>query len=337
VLAARQGFRPTDEIQGRRGHGAQFAGGSLAPTLLEGIDVVGWSQGLSPVLGAAAPLHAAAIAAGVPVHGELEFFARELAALRAAGHASKVVAITGTNGKTTTTRLVGHLCRQAGLRVAVAGNISPAALESLRTALEHDDLPQIWVLELASYQLVLADSFVPDCATVLNITQDHLDWHGSFAVYVAAKQRIYAPGTVCVFNRDDPLTRPGASLPQDPPPQAPADDGPDAQAGTKAERLAARRAAARAAKAEAESKAAIEAAQTHGDFSRFETLNGLLVAFGGGLPCLYDVSDPTNLRLLEEAVTRELSPGDLGQADGGAGLGIWQAQGNSGVGVVRLE
>ena len=72
-------------------------------------------------------------------------------------------------------------------------------------------------------------------------------------------------------------------------------------------------------------------------FSRFETLNGLLVAFGQGLPCLYDVSDPANLRLLEEADTRELSPGDLGQADGGAGLGIWQAQGRSGVGVVRLK
>jgi hypothetical protein len=72
-------------------------------------------------------------------------------------------------------------------------------------------------------------------------------------------------------------------------------------------------------------------------FSRFETLNGLLVAFGQGLPCVYDVSDPANLRLIEEADTRELAPGDLGQADGGAGLGIWQAQGSSGVGVVRLK
>ena len=72
-------------------------------------------------------------------------------------------------------------------------------------------------------------------------------------------------------------------------------------------------------------------------FTSLETLNGLLVGFGAGLPCLFDVSDPSQLRLLDQAVTRELSPGDLGHADGGAGLGIWQAQGNSGVGVVRLE
>jgi hypothetical protein len=72
-------------------------------------------------------------------------------------------------------------------------------------------------------------------------------------------------------------------------------------------------------------------------FSSLDSLNGLLVGFGAGLPCLYDVSNPSQLRLLDQADTRELSPGDLGHADGGAGLGIWQAQGNSGVGVVRLK
>jgi UDP-N-acetylmuramoylalanine-D-glutamate ligase len=223
----------------------RFVGGALDVSLLEGIELVGWSQGLSPILGEAAALHAAVCDAGLPVWGELEFFAREFARLRAAGHEGRVVAITGTNGKTTTTRLVGHLCRQAGLRVAVCGNISPAALEALREAIEHDDLPQVWVLELASYQLRLAESFVPDCATVLNITQDHLDWHGTMADYLEAKQRIYATGTVCVFNRDDPLTLPGATLPAeagtDVPPEAD-----EAISGSKAERLAARRAAARA-------------------------------------------------------------------------------------------
>jgi UDP-N-acetylmuramoylalanine--D-glutamate ligase len=232
---------------------ARFVGGALAPALLEGVDLVGWSQGLSPLLGPAVALHDAARAAGLPIWGELEFFAREFARLRAAGYEGKVVAITGTNGKTTTTRLVGHLCRQAGLRVAVAGNISPAALEALREAIEHDDLPQVWVLEAASYQLALAESFAPDCAAVLNLSQDHLDWHGTMAGYVDAKQRIYAPGTVCVFNRDDPLTVPGATL------AAPADAAQaadDTQAGSKAERLAARRAAARAAKAAALADAA---------------------------------------------------------------------------------
>jgi UDP-N-acetylmuramoylalanine--D-glutamate ligase len=233
--------------------GVRFVGGALSPALLEGIELVGWSQGLSPMLGEAAPLYAAALAAGVPVWGELEFFAREFARLRAEGHDGRLVAITGTNGKTTTTRLVGHLCRQAGLRVAVAGNISPAALEALREAIEHDDLPQAWVLEVCSYQLALAESFAPDSATVLNVTQDHLDWHGTMAEYLAAKQRIYAPGTVCVCNRADPLTLPGATLPG-------ADDAAAASAetatGSKAERLAARRAAARAARAQAEAEAA---------------------------------------------------------------------------------
>jgi UDP-N-acetylmuramoylalanine--D-glutamate ligase len=242
---------------------ARFVGGGLAPALLDDVDLVGWSQGLSPIVGTAMRLHAAALEAGLPVWGELEFFAREIAVLRAEGRDTRVVAITGTNGKTTTTRLVGHLCRQAGLRVEVCGNISPAALDALRQAVEHDDFPQVWVVEAASYQLWLAESFAPDCATVLNLTQDHLDWHGTMADYLAAKQRIYAPGTVCVVNRDDPLTRPGATLPADGADVADAaapDDG-QPEGASKAERLAARRAAARAAKAEAEAKAAAEAAR----------------------------------------------------------------------------
>ena len=171
----------------------------------------------------------------------------EAADLRA-GHDGRLIAITGTNGKTTTTRLVGHLCRQAGLRVAVAGNISPAALEALREAVEHDDLPQVWVLELASYQLALADSFAPDCATLLNLTQDHLDWHGTMAAYLSAKQRIYAPGAVCVFNRDDPLTVPGATLPE--PSAATGDGAAVPSAGAKPPRPLSKRAAAKAARAE---------------------------------------------------------------------------------------
>ncbi|MCZ8103756.1 MAG: UDP-N-acetylmuramoyl-L-alanine--D-glutamate ligase [Burkholderiaceae bacterium] len=244
---------------------ARFVGGGLAPALLDGVDLVGWSQGLSPIVGAAAALHAAALEAGLPVWGELEFFAREIAVLRAEGRDTRVVAITGTNGKTTTTRLVGHLCREAGLRVAVCGNISPAALDALREAVEHDDLPQVWVIEAASYQLWLAESFAPDCATVLNVTQDHLDWHGTMVDYLAAKQRIYAPGTVCVVNRDDPLSAPGATLPADgtdvgeEAAAAPGDGLPEG--ASKAERLAARRAAARVAKAEAEAKAVAEAAR----------------------------------------------------------------------------
>jgi UDP-N-acetylmuramoylalanine--D-glutamate ligase len=220
---------------------AVFAGGGLAPALLPGHDLVGWSQGLSPSSGEAAPLHAAALAAGVPVWGELEFFAREFERRRASGDDARLVAITGTNGKTTTTRLVGHLCRQAGLTVAVAGNIGPPALDALRDALERDERPQVWVLEVASYQLALSDSFRPDAATLLNLTQDHLDWHGTMADYLQAKQRIYAPGAVCVVNRDDLLSRPGATLPR------PASAEPTPQPTNRAER-AERRAAERAAR-----------------------------------------------------------------------------------------
>jgi UDP-N-acetylmuramoylalanine--D-glutamate ligase len=297
----------------------RFVGGALDASLLEGIELVGWSQGLSPIQGEAAALHAAALDAGLPVWGELEFFAREFARLRAVGHEGRVVAITGTNGKTTTTRLVGHLCRQAGLRVAVCGNISPAALEALREAIEHDDLPQVWVLELASYQLRLAESFVPDCATVLNITQDHLDWHGSMADYLEAKQRIYAPGTVCVFNRDDPLTVPGATLPPEAGAGAPPETDEAVVGGSKAERLAARRVAARAVRAAAEARAAIEAARRTVSFG-LDAPNaapGYGIVRDGGLTWLAEaVADedalPTGRRRRDAAAIRvnRLMPAD---------------------------
>jgi UDP-N-acetylmuramoylalanine--D-glutamate ligase len=186
----------------------EFVGGAFASELLDGIDLVAWSPGLSIELGTSAAFHADARARGVPVVGEMELFARALAAMRLDGYQPKVVAITGTNGKTTTTRLVGHLCEQAGRRVAVAGNIAPAALDALRDAIVADALPDVWVLELSSFQLALTDSLAPDAAVVLNISQDHLDWHASMASYAEAKHRIYRGAATCVFNRDDPATTP---------------------------------------------------------------------------------------------------------------------------------
>jgi UDP-N-acetylmuramoylalanine--D-glutamate ligase len=197
----------------------EFIGGPLAALPLDGVDLLAWSPGLSIDLGDGAALHRQAAARGVPVAGEIELFAQALAELRGQGYAPRVAAITGTNGKTTTTRLVGHLCEEAGLRVAVAGNIAPAALDALRAALvacgELPDparLPEVWVLELSSFQLALTDSLVPDVAAILNITQDHLDWHASMADYVAAKQRIWRGARTCVWNRDDPLTEPPATV-----------------------------------------------------------------------------------------------------------------------------
>lgn len=183
---------------------AEFVGGPFSPALLDGgIEIVGLSPGLSPLEPALAALIAAANERGVAVWGELEFFAQALRALGASGYQPKVLAITGTNGKTTTTSLTGLLCERAGKKVGVAGNISPAMLDRLADAIDATALPDVWVLELSSFQLETARTFAPDAAAILNITQDHLDWHGSFDAYAAAKGRIFGATTTRVLNRDD--------------------------------------------------------------------------------------------------------------------------------------
>jgi UDP-N-acetylmuramoylalanine--D-glutamate ligase len=169
------------------------------------------SPGLAPG-GELASLLPAASEKGIPIWGEIELFAQGLQSLRAErGYQPKVIAITGTNGKTTVTSLAGLLCRRAGLSVEVAGNISPAALDVLRDALDKDALPQVWVLELSSFQLHTAYSLQADVATVLNVTQDHLDWHGGMDAYCADKARIFGAQTVRVLNRNDARTMQMAS------------------------------------------------------------------------------------------------------------------------------
>ena len=181
----------------------EFCAGELNAALLEGVDLVGVSPGLSPLHELAA-LAAAATQRGLPLWSEIELFAQALAALREqTGYQPKVIAITGTNGKTTVTSMTGLLCERAGLRSQVAGNISPSALDMLRTALEQDQLPQVWVLELSSFQLHFTDSLVTDAATVLNLSQDHLDWHGDMAAYAQDKARIFRGCAVQVLNRED--------------------------------------------------------------------------------------------------------------------------------------
>ncbi|HAT30251.1 MAG TPA: UDP-N-acetylmuramoyl-L-alanine--D-glutamate ligase [Janthinobacterium sp.] len=180
-----------------------FVSGPFGAELVEGADFIAVSPGLAPGLELADIIPAAA-AKNIPVWGEIELFAQALAALKEErAYAPKVIAITGTNGKTTVTSLVGLLCQRAGLTVRVAGNISPAALDVLREALEADTLPQAWVLELSSFQLHTTFSLRADVATVLNLSQDHLDWHGDMASYARDKERIFGAGTVRVLNRDD--------------------------------------------------------------------------------------------------------------------------------------
>jgi len=202
----------------------EFAGltdmhfGSWNTSMLDDMDVIGISPGLSPIAEPAQSILAAAQEKGIPVWSEIEFFARGITALERESiaelsdsggwtYAPKIVAITGTNGKTTTTALVGQLCERAGKTVAVAGNISPAALDKLMACLDCADglrdLPELWVLELSSFQLHFTYSLNPSAATVLNLSQDHLDWHGDMQAYAAAKAAIFGPSSICIVNRDE--------------------------------------------------------------------------------------------------------------------------------------
>lgn len=120
-----------------------------------------------------------------------------------AGYRPAVLAITGTNGKTTVTSLLGQLVQRAGKTVAVAGNIGPTLLDTLSAHMDAETLPQVWVLELSSFQLADVQGFDPTAAVVLNITQDHLDWHGDMDAYVAAKAKVFGASTFMLLNRDD--------------------------------------------------------------------------------------------------------------------------------------
>lgn len=257
-----------------------FVAGPFAASLVEGTTVraVFRSPGLSPEV--VAPVVDAAKAMGLWQGGELSLFAAALQDLKNEfGYAPQVLAITGTNGKTTVTSLTGQLVERAGKTVKVAGNIGPTLLDTLaqawvqaqaqvareaqelaeqqaqeaeqalpepvsvesekpmseeevqeesddsETLLDAEDgdealtvapvmapavqqpmalaMPQVWVLELSSFQLDSSEGFEPSAATVLNISQDHLDWHGSMAAYAGAKARIFGDKGLMVLNRED--------------------------------------------------------------------------------------------------------------------------------------
>ena len=263
--------------------GVHFVAGPFVARLVEGTSVraVFRSPGLAPDV--VAPVVNAAHAMGLWQGGELSLFAAGLQDLKTHfGYAPQVLAITGTNGKTTVTSLTGQLVARAGKTVKVAGNIGPTLLDTLTEAkaqaqlqveqeaaeraaaelenknlvskppavttsqktvapaqsqdepasetadtdetldsLEADAdltlpvppalqhpmvraLPQVWVLELSSFQLDSSEGFEPTAATVLNISQDHLDWHGSMSDYAAAKARIFGDQALMVLNREDP-------------------------------------------------------------------------------------------------------------------------------------
>ena len=182
----------------------RFVSGAFDATLVDGraLSAVYRSPGLSPAI--VAPVLVAASAGGISAGGELSLYSVALTALRAShGYAPAVLAITGTNGKTTVTSLTGQLVERAGQSVAVAGNIGPTLLDTLAAHLEADTLPDTWVLELSSFQLDGATGFEPTAATVLNISQDHLDWHGDMDAYAAAKARVFGDTGLMILNRED--------------------------------------------------------------------------------------------------------------------------------------
>jgi UDP-N-acetylmuramoylalanine--D-glutamate ligase len=167
-----------------------FISQAFTADLIEGTEIraVFKSPGLSPA--ATSPVMNAAKSSGLWLGNELTLFNHALRELKTSqNYAPKVLGITGTNGKTTVTSLTGQLVERAGKTVAVAGNIGPALLDTLTERLE--DLPQVWALELSSFQLDGVDDFEPTAATVLNVTEDHLDWHGSMDAYASAKENVY--------------------------------------------------------------------------------------------------------------------------------------------------
>ncbi len=170
--------------------------GEFTDAVFAGIDLVA----ISPGVPLADPAVRRAMARGVPVIGDIELFAQA----QPSAAAPRILAITGTNGKSTVTALAGAMCAAAGLDCEVAGNIGPAALDALRRRREAGGDPEAWVLELSSFQLETTVSLDVSAAAMLNLSEDHLDRYASLQEYAAAKARVFRGSGVQVVNRDDP-------------------------------------------------------------------------------------------------------------------------------------
>jgi len=147
---------------------------------------------ISPGVSMQEPQIAAAVARQVPVIGDIELFAQTVTA--------PVIAVTGSNGKSTVVTLLGAMARRAGLDVRVGGNIGTPALDLIK-----DEEPDLYVLELSSFQLETVHSLRPQAAVVLNVSADHMDRYHDLQAYAAAKQSIFRQAALQVFNLDDPV------------------------------------------------------------------------------------------------------------------------------------
>jgi UDP-N-acetylmuramoylalanine--D-glutamate ligase len=171
--------------------------GEFSEATFDGADIIAISPGVSQHH----PAIRAAVEAGVEIVGDIELFARALPADQ------KVLAVTGTNGKSTVASLAGALTQASGLSTIVAGNIGHAVLDALATIEAGAAWPNVFVLELSSYQLETTTSLRLVAAAVLNVSPNHMDRYAGIADYAEAKARIFARANVQVLNRDDPIVR----------------------------------------------------------------------------------------------------------------------------------
>ncbi len=196
VIDDRDGDTETERARVLEVLGATVQLGSEATgELLRGTGLVVTSPGWRPT----APLLQAADRAGTPIWGEVELAWR----LRDLDRPAIWLAVTGTNGKTTTVRMLAEMLRASGLRATAAGNVGDPVIEAVLHPEPYDAI----ALELSSYQLHWIQSMSARSAAVLNVAPDHLDWHGSFAAYAADKGRIYSGvQSACIYNVEDPET-----------------------------------------------------------------------------------------------------------------------------------
>jgi len=181
--------------------GVALATGRYEASVFERADAIA----ISPGVDRREQLVADAVRRGVPVVGDIEIFAGALSSISAKRSVRRppVIAITGSNGKSTVTAMAGEASRAAGWNTVVAGNIGLPVLDALTPIEGGEAMPDVFVLELSSFQLESTASLHADAATVLNITEDHLDRYDGIAGYAAAKARIFEGGGVQVLNRDD--------------------------------------------------------------------------------------------------------------------------------------
>jgi len=190
---------PQAAALGRELPGVQTMLGMAPDAAIAGADIIAVSPGVDRRTGAIAQ----AAQRGMPVVGDVELFAQALAVR---DDAPPVIAITGSNGKSTVTAMAGEICTAGGLRPVVAGNIGLPVLDALTAIEEGAAMPGAFVLELSSFQLESTMSLRPRAATVLNISEDHLDRYASLQDYAAAKARIFAGDGVQVLNREDGMS-----------------------------------------------------------------------------------------------------------------------------------